>query len=78
MQRSIMFVNIINCDLETVKKINELLSDISDKLKPNIQKGFSSLGRLIDQERCLDCSSAIFPPTFTLLSIFAFSPAASA
>lgn len=40
MQRNIMFVNIKNCDLETVKKINELLSDISDKLKPNIQKGF--------------------------------------
>ncbi len=40
MQRNIMFVNIINCDLETVKKIIELLSDISDKLKPNIQKGF--------------------------------------
>lgn len=78
MQSNIMFVNIINCDLETVKKINELLSYVSDKLKSNIKKGFSSSGSLIDQERCLDCSSAIFPPTFTLLSIFAFSPAASA
>ena len=40
MQRNIMFVNIINSDPEAVKKINELLSDVSDKLRLNIQKGF--------------------------------------
>ena len=40
MQRNIMFVNIINYDPETEKKINELLSDVSDKLEPNMQRGF--------------------------------------
>ncbi len=45
MQRNIMFVNIINSekttsDPEAVKKIKELLSDVSDKLKLNMQRGF--------------------------------------
>gem|GEM_PF-1435102 len=40
-----MFVNIITSenttsDPEAVKKINELLSDVSDKLKLNMQRGF--------------------------------------
>ena len=35
-----MFINIINSDPEALKKVNELLPDVSDKLKLNMQRGF--------------------------------------